>query len=131
MLFHSFNSQEERRKCGGSDFIEIQHCSLNKNTPLKDIVSNDFISSWKDDSLYIYCNDMNIFYNIYENIITGGTYSNFESGCMDLYGINYYSPEKTSLIIENLTDEKPAEYKVLLKWLENSKNSNGFYIFGV
>ena len=28
MLFHTFSSQEERRKYGGSAFIEIQYCKL-------------------------------------------------------------------------------------------------------
>ena len=28
MLFHVFNSQEERRAYGGSAFIEIQFCKL-------------------------------------------------------------------------------------------------------
>ena len=27
MLFHTFHSQEERRKSGGSYFIEVQYCS--------------------------------------------------------------------------------------------------------
>ena len=28
MLFHTFKSQEERRKFGGSAFIEIQFCNM-------------------------------------------------------------------------------------------------------
>lgn len=39
LLFHTFGSQEERRKFGGSCFIEIQYCRLPENTQLEKIIS--------------------------------------------------------------------------------------------
>ena len=35
MLFHTFNTQEERRKFGGSDFIEMQYCRLEQGSKSK------------------------------------------------------------------------------------------------
>ncbi len=35
MLFLSFASQEERRRCGGSAFIELQYCTLPRSSKLK------------------------------------------------------------------------------------------------
>lgn len=100
MLFHSFQSQAERREFGGSDFIEIQYCRLPEGTSLREIVSIDAIKHWKDDSLYISGDDMDLFYQSYGDIITGGVYNNEDRGPMDLFGINFYSREQTNEIIE-------------------------------
>ena len=61
MLFHTFSSQEERRKFGGSYFIELQYCGLAQGTGIKKIVSAATIEDWKMDSLYIYGDDGNQF----------------------------------------------------------------------
>lgn len=100
MLFHMFSSQQERRNFGGSDFIELQYCKLPQGLKIKEIVSVDKISNWKNDSLYVSGDDMNLFYESYSNIITGGIYNNGKSGGMDLLGINYYSQEQAALIME-------------------------------
>lgn len=71
MLFHIFNSQEERKKYGGSDFIELQYCGLEKGTAIEDIVSADKIKHWQNDSLYIFGDDINLFYKHYGGIVTG------------------------------------------------------------
>lgn len=90
MLFHTFKSREERRKYGGSYFIEIQYCSLAKGTEIEKIVSVDAIENWKNDSLYIYGDDDNEFEVYYREIFTGGIYNNLKRGCVDMCGINYY-----------------------------------------
>lgn len=41
MLFHTFRSQEERRKFGGSYFIEVQYCKLAQDSEITKIVSVD------------------------------------------------------------------------------------------
>lgn len=46
MLFHTFNSQEDRRKYGGSAFIEMQFCVLPAGTGIKNIVAVDKIQNW-------------------------------------------------------------------------------------
>ena len=118
MLFHSFRSQAERRAFGGSDFIEIQYCRLPEGTSLREIVSIDAIKHWKDDSLYISGDDMDLFYQSYGDIITGGVYNNGDRGPMDLFGINFYSREQTNEIIERLAEEKPPGYQILCRWLQ-------------
>lgn len=127
MLFHIFNSQRERREYGGSCFIELQFCSLPKGTPIETLVNSDV--HWQDDSLYV--DDENKFYKEYSSIFDCGVYNNLSSGTVDVYGLNYYSPEKTDIIIDKLGREKPCDYQMLLDWLEKSKEYNGFYILGI
>ena len=90
LLFHSFHSQAERRELGGSDFIELQYCRFPEGTSHRKIVSIDAIKHWKDDSLYIFGDDMDLFYQSYGDIITGGVYNNGNRGTMDLFGIKFY-----------------------------------------
>lgn len=131
LLFHSFHSQAERREFGGSDFIEIQYCRFPEGTSPREIVSIDAIKHWKDDSLYISGDDMDLFYQSYGDIITGGVYNNGDRGPMDLFGINFYSREQTNEIIERLAEEKPPGYQILCRWLQADEQSLGFYVLGV
>ena len=131
MLFHSFHSQAERRKFGSSDFVEIQYCRFPKGTSLREVVSIDAIKHWKDDSLYIFGDDLDLFYQNYGDIITGGVYNNGERGPMDLYGINFYSREQTNEIMERLAEEKPPEHQILCRWLQAGEQHLGFYLLGV
>lgn len=129
MLFHIFNSQEERRNFGGSAFIEMQFCKLPSGTKAKKLVSPSSINHWQNDSLYI--DDENVFYQEYSHIFNCGIYNNLKSGTVDIYGINYYAPSLTDSIIERLHKDKPADYEALIEWLNKSKKYNGFYILGI
>ena len=129
MLFLVFNSQEERRKYGGSAFIEMQFCRLPDGTVTKDIVAVKSINHWQNDSLYI--NDENVFYQEYSQVFNGGIYNNLKSGVVDIYGINYYAPSFIDSIIEKLCEEKPVDYESLVEWLNKAKEYNGFYILGL
>lgn len=129
MTFHIFNSQNERRNYGGSAFIELQFCKLPLQTPTKEIVAVDNIRNWQNDSLYI--DDENEFFERYSDIFTGGTYNNLESGVVDIYGINYYSPQQTKMIREALCAKSSAENDVLIGWLERAEGYSGFYILGI
>lgn len=129
MLFHTFNSQEERRNYGGSAFIEIQFCKLPVKTTITKLVAVDSITNWQNDSLYI--NDESAFYREYSNIFDCGTYNNLKCGTVDIYGINYYAPSLTDSIIGKLCKNKPTDYEKLMEWLIKSKIYNGFYILGI
>ena len=129
MLFHAFHNQTERREFGGSAFIEIQFCKLPVRSSIKSIVDVSSIKNWQSDSLYV--SDENAFYQEYGHIFDCGTYNNLETGPVDLYGINYYPASLTDTIIERIRESKPADYTVLVDWLERAKGYNGFYILGV
>ena len=129
MLFHSFSTQSERREFGGGDFIELQYCRLKKCTSIKEIVS--VVENWEDDSLYICGDDWNDFSDEYGEIIKGGTYNNLETGYLDPYGINYFSPQQTEAIIKQIEEAKPTDYQALLNWLKEGREYNGFYVLGV
>lgn len=129
VLFHRFASQEERRRCGGSAFLEIQFCRLPAGTPLKELVAVDQIRDWQNDSLYVA--DENTFYREYGSVFDCGVYNNLECGPLELYGINYYAPALTDPIIERLRKDAPPDYEVLVTWLIQSKKYHGFYILGL
>ena len=129
MLFHIFNSQEERRDYGGSAFIEIQLCRLPVGTKLKKIVAVSSINDWQNDSLYI--DDVDLFYKEYSHIFHCGIYNNLKSGVVDIFGINYYPPELLDSIINRVNTDKPMNYEMLVEWLKQVKDYNGFYILGM
>ncbi len=129
MLFYTFNSQEERRNYGGSEFIEIQFCKLPIGTDVRKIVKVNNIKNWQNDSLYI--NNENEFYQEYSDIFDCGTYNNLEKGVVDIFGINYYSFDLIDIIIDKTKNIKPKEYEILIEWLNKAKEYNGFYILGL
>lgn len=131
MLFHKFVSQEERRALGGSDFIELQYCRLPHSSKLRNIISVDAISHWKLDSLYVSGDDMDVFFSNYYTIFDHGIYNNGKSGVIDVFGLNYYPPESTALIVERVKENHPLDYEPLLQWLNDAKHYNGFYVLGV
>lgn len=120
MLFYVFNSQEERRNFGGSAFIEIQFCELPVGTREKKLLAVSSIKHWKNNSLYIYLEDIDSFYQEYNPIFD-----------CDIYGINYYAPSIINQFIEKLNTDKPSDYERLIGWLNKAKHHNGFYILGI
>ena len=131
MLFHIFNTQDERRAFGGSAFLELQFCQLKRGTDINDIVSVERIDNWRNSSLYMHGSDWELFYKEYKDIFKNGTYNNLECGEIDWCGINYYSPEQVEEIIKALEDKKPEDYMVVSEWLVKAKEYNGVYILGL
>lgn len=131
MLFHIFHTQDERKTFGGSAFIEIQFCRLPSATKTAKKVKVSSIHHWQNDSLYIHVNDVEIFAQEYSRIFNCGVYGNLKNGMVDLYGINYYEPSFIDPMIDDLRAKKPLDYEILIKWLNKSKEYNGFYILGI
>ena len=129
MLFHSFKTQEERRAFGGSAFIELQHCRVKPETPLSVILSTaDF---WKTDSLYVYLDDSEIFYEAYASVFGNGIYQNEKEGPLDVCGLNYYPADRKKAMIEALQEKKPIDCERLTEWLTSGESSFGFYLLGL
>lgn len=129
MLFQTFRSQAERRRQGGSCFVELQFCRMPPGTPVRILVDVDSIRNWMDDSLYV--DDETVLYREYGRFFTGGVYNNLRRGPVDLYGINYYESAMIDPLMERLRREQPPEYETLMSWLERAKDYNGFYILGI
>ena len=129
MIFHSFTNQDERRKFGGSAFIELQYCKQKIGTKLIKIIKS--YRNWANDSLYIYVDDIELFCSNYEEIFYGGTYDNLDNGRIDFCGFNYYLPEQLKNIILKVEEQKPLDYEVILQWLKKGENFNGFYLLGI
>jgi len=130
-MFHTFSNINERRKFGGSAFIELQYCKLSAQTKLKKIVSIKAIQNWKDDSLYIHVNDLDSFVESYGSILNTGTYNNMKSGVVDVFGINYYTIENVKQLIDVITNRKPQGHEKILSWLNRGLQYNGFYLLGI
>ncbi len=131
MLFHIFNNQDERRAFGGSDFLELQFCQLKKGTSIKSIVETDTLDPWRNDSLYVFGDDWNVFYKHYKNIFNNGVYPNLKRGEIDWGGINYYTPEQVKEMTKAVNENKPKDYKIISEWLNKAKDFNGIYILGL
>lgn len=131
MLFHTFASQDERRAFGGSAFMELQKCKQKPGTKLEKILSIETIVHWKNDSLYVYIDDIHGFQAQYGNIFRDGCYQNGERENFDCYGVNYYTPEQTLRIAKALTEEMPTDFQVLLDWLKTAEKCNGIYLLGL
>lgn len=119
-MFHIFSSQEERRNFGGSAFIEMQFCDLPIGTRENKLVTVSSITHWKNDSVYIYVEDIEVFYQEYNPIFD-----------CDIYGINYYAPSTIDTLITKLNTNRPSNYEQLVAWLNEAKHHNGFYILGI
>ena len=124
-----FKSYQEKREIGGSAFIEFQYCRLRAGSSMRKILNK--IDFWKDDSLYIYVDDIRLFCEEYHEIFIDGTYPNREQGVVDIFAPNYYSPDQIDTIIERISASNPVEGDVLIEWLKKAKETNGFYILGI
>jgi len=131
-VFYVFNSQEEQRKflCN-SAFIEIRFCKMPFDTKIKKVIARNSIKDWRDDSLYIYVDDIDTFFNEYSSFFACGTYNNSKSGIVDIFGVNYYKPDLIDNIAAMILESKPTDYEILIEWLYKAKNFNGFYILGI
>lgn len=130
-MFHTFNSQEKRRKFGGSGFIEIQFCKMEPETEIHDLTAVNNVKHWQDDSLYIYLDDIESFVKEYRDIFGCSIYNNLESGLIDIYGINYYKPDLIEPIISKILKNKSTDHEILIEWLNKAKSYNGFYVLGI
>lgn len=130
-IFYSFESKEERRSVGGSAFMELQYCKLKPSATIRKILSLRSIPYWQNDSLYVYVDDINTFCSNYYDIFCDGRYNNREIGEMDLFGINYYSPQQLIEFIDKIEKQKPLGYEIILEWLKKGIDYNGFYILGL
>lgn len=131
MVFLRFIDQKERRAYGGSAFPELQYCKMEHDMTAKRVVEVSSVSHWKNDSLYVYIDDMDGFYQSYSDIFMDGLYSNMEHGKIDVHGINYYSPMQVVAFMEAIEAKKPMDYALMLEWLRNALQYNGVYILGI
>ena len=122
-----FTSQDDRRKYGGSCFIEIQFCFLPAGTSSKTILNDH--AYWRDDSLYVHGDSP--FYSEYKDVFGNGVHPNMSEGLFDPAGITYYRADQIDGIVSRALQSKPEDYELLVVWLEEAKKYNGFYVLGV
>ena len=126
MIFYTY---EEKCALQGSAYIELQFCRASADTDIKELVAVDSIENGRKDSLYV--SDADRFYIEYGKYFDCGIYNNLKQGAVDIYGINYYAPSVTNTVIDGIRIDSPLDYEKILRWLEASKQYNGFYILGI
>ncbi len=125
-MLRRFKSQEQRRACGGSCFIEIQHSQKPINT-----AKLHSVLPWALSSLYIHDEDTEAFYREYGELFGDALHANGQKGGLDLNGINYFDPAETARIIARLRDRQPTDSELLLDWLTDGAMQNGFFVLGI
>ena len=128
-IYLIFYTYEEKRELQGSAFIELQFCRASADTDIKDLVAVDSIKNGRRDSLYV--SDTDRFYREYGKYFDCGVYNSLKQGAVDIYGINYYAPLVTDTVTAGICNDSPLDYEKILRWLEASKQYNGFYILGI
>jgi hypothetical protein len=108
--------------------LELQYC---KEKLSADEVIKHGYHHWGQDSYYMQDGFTGSFIKLYADVLGNGTYANMKEGPIDNWGVNYYGPEKIDEIIDKANELKPLEYEFFVKWLEEAKNYNGFFILGV
>ena len=126
MIFYTY---EEKCMLQGSAFIELQFCRTPAGTDIRELVAVDSIENGRNDSLYV--SDADRFYREYGKYFDCGVYNNLKQGAVDIYGINYYIPSVTDIVADGIRRDRPLDYERLLRWLEASRQYNGFYILGI
>ena len=112
----------------GSAYFEFQYCKKEWN--IKKLLKKGF-SHWEKDSLLVHVDyDRDFFDNYVDYLETPD--SPDETQELDPYGVNYYTKEHTFVIIEQIKNDKPQEFDVLVSWLEKAATEyNGFFFLGI
>lgn len=122
---------EKNDKGNNTNYIEFQVCYKCLNTSHELLVKVDSISFNVESSIYIDFLDYEKFISIYGIYFNNCMHNNLSEGALDPYGINYFSLDKTKLIIEKISTVKPFECEKLIDFLNKAKDNNGFYILGI
>ena len=111
----------------GSTYFEFQYCKKEWN--IKKLLKKGY-SHWEKDSLLIHIDSDSVFFENYAEYLNN---SNSPDGMIELYvGVNYYTKEQTFVIIEQIKNDKPQEFDVLVTWLEKAATEyNGFFFLGI
>ena len=112
----------------GSAYFEFQYCK--KEWKIKRILKKGY-SFWEKDSLLVHVdNDRDFFENYGDYLKTPNSPEGTQE--LDLYGVNYYTKKQTLAIQEQIINDKPKEFEVLVAWLEKAVTEyNGFYFLGI
>jgi len=126
-MFLQFQSQEERRKYGGSCFIELQFCRAAEDAPVSELFRH--YDHWQNDSLYVQGDSP--LYTVYGEVFGNGLHPNMTESPLDMWGVTYYRRDQIDGIIARAEQRRPEGFEMLTAWLLEAKQYTGFYIFGV
>lgn len=96
-MFLKFESQDERRKYGGSCFVVFQFCMMPEETQLERVFH--FCDHWRDDSLYV--DEDSPLHSTYKEILGTGIHPNMSEGYFDYYGVTFMRRIRSNLSSED------------------------------
>jgi len=120
-------SQKSKR----SDYLEFQICEMDIETDINEIISVRNIVHWKESSLYVNVDDCDNFINEYGEYFHGGIQGNASRSEIDIYGINYFTLDKTVKILKDISLNQPRDFQILIEFLKKARLENGFYVLGI
>lgn len=111
----------------GTAYFEFQYCKKEWN--VKKLLKKGY-SFWEKDSLLVHVDSDSDFFQNYADYLNN---PDSPDGMMELYvGVNYYTKEQASKILEQIKRDKPQEFETLVAWLEKAVTEyNGFFLLGV
>jgi hypothetical protein len=112
-----------------SDYLEFQICEMDMDTDINEIISAKNITHWKESSLYVSVNDWDNFINKYGEYFYGAIQGNGAQGEIDVYGVNYFTLDRTIKILNDISSNQPKDF--LIEFLKKAKLKNGFYVLGI
>lgn len=111
----------------GTAYYEFQYCK--QEGSLKTLEKGN--GYWEKDSLLVHIDSDRDFFEIYGDYLNTPN-STEATQALDPYGVNYYTKEQTFVIIEQIKNDKPQEFDVLVTWLEKAATEyNGFFFLGI
>jgi hypothetical protein len=104
---------------------------MDMGTDINEIVSVKNITHWKESSLYVGVNDWDNFINEYGEYFYGAIQGNRAQGEIDVYGVNYFTLDRTIKILNDISSNQPKDFQILIEFLKKAKLKNGFYVLGI
>ena len=120
--------KEKQSSYGNVTLIEFSFCKWKESEKIKKIVNKIF--SRQEDSLY-FAGDVKEFLETYGEVFNCGIYNNLQTGIVDVFGINYYKKNCINDCMQKIKNNRLQGYEIVISWLEQALQYNGFYIVGI
>lgn len=117
-----------KKKKGTSAYYEFQYCK--NDLPLEVLMKKGY-THWQEDSLLVHIDDDTRLFEHYLRYLSP-THAPNGTNEFCYFGVNYYTKDETSKILEKIKKEKPMYSDVLTKWLTAAvEEHNGFFFLGI
>lgn len=125
-LFIPFAEKNE----GSSAYYEFQYCK--RDLTVEQAVKPTTWSHWAEDSLLVHMDGEHELFCNYIKPYMSAPHAPNGSRVYFYAGVNYYTREEATEMLDRLRIDRPVGCEALIPWLERAANEfYGFYIMGV